>query len=156
MSADFRRAHVSRPDGQRLVKSSFGEPLVIHATAADTGGAFGIWEASVAPGAGPLPHAHTRETEVFRVLEGTFRFWCGDETFEGGPGTTVTLPPHVPHYWRNIGDQPGRMIGIVTPGGFEQFFIEIDRTGARMPAELAVIEARLGIINEATEALAAT
>lgn len=149
----FARAVVSKPDAQRLVTSSFGQPVVIHATAAETGGAFGIWESGALPGTGPAMHIHTRETEIFRVLAGTFRFWCGDESFDAPAGTTVTLPPHVPHSWKNIGTEPGRVMGIVTPGGFEAFFEEIARSGATTPAEVGVIETRFGVASAANGGL---
>jgi hypothetical protein len=45
------------------------------------------------------------------------------------------------------------MFAIVTPGGCERLFIDIEATGARTPEEIAVIERRLGIINEATQVL---
>ncbi|TIU63349.1 MAG: cupin domain-containing protein, partial [Mesorhizobium sp.] len=101
----------------------------------------------------PTPHTHTRETEVFRVVCGTYRFQCGDEEFDAPPGTVVVLPPYVRHSWRNIGDEPGQMFAIVTPGGFEQLFMEIEASGAASPDEIAMIEARLGIINDETLAL---
>ena len=59
------------------------------------------------------------------------------------------------HSWTNISDEPGQMFVTVAPGGREQLFIDIEATGADTPAKIAVIEARLGIINDATEALAA-
>jgi oxalate decarboxylase/phosphoglucose isomerase-like protein (cupin superfamily) len=75
------------------------------------------------------------------------------EEFDAPPGTVVTLPPFVPHSWRNIGQEHGQMFAIVTPGGCERLFLDIEATGARTPEEVAVIERRLGIVNEATLAL---
>jgi mannose-6-phosphate isomerase-like protein (cupin superfamily) len=141
------------PGHERVARTPFGARIVIHATAAETGGALGMWETFTPPGEGPAPHTHTRETEVFRVISGRYRFRCGEEEFEAGPGAVVTLPPFVPHSWRNVGDTQGQMFVIVTPGGCEQLFLEIAATGARTPGEIAVIERRLGIVNDATEAL---
>ncbi len=45
------------------------------------------------------------------------------------------------------------MFGTVTPGGCEQMFIDIEARSADTPEKIAEIEARLGIINEATLAL---
>lgn len=45
------------------------------------------------------------------------------------------------------------MFGTATPGGFEQLFIDIEASRADTPEKIAVIEARLGIINEMTLAL---
>jgi quercetin dioxygenase-like cupin family protein len=127
--------------------------VIIHATAAETGGAFGMWETEVPPGQGPALHTHSRETEVFRVIRGTFRFQCGDDQFDAPEGTVVTLPIGVQHGWKNVGDRPGVVFGIVTPGGFEQMFVDIEETGARSDVEIATIEARFGIVNTATRRL---
>lgn len=105
------------------------------------------------PGQGPAPHTHTRETEVFRVIRGLYRFQCGDEEFDAPPGTVVVLPPHVRHSWRNISDEPGQMFGIVIPGGCEQLFIDIETSCADTSEKIAEIEARMGIINDAVLAL---
>jgi mannose-6-phosphate isomerase-like protein (cupin superfamily) len=144
---------VSAPGRERMARTPFGAPIVIHATAAETGGALGMWETFTPPGQGPAPHSHTRETEVFRVIRGLYRFRCGSEEFDAVPGTVITLPPFVEHEWRNIGDEPGQMFAIVTPGGCEQLFLDIAATGAATPEEIAVIERRLGIVNAATRSL---
>lgn len=149
----FRKAIVSMPGAERLAKAPHGAKVVIHATAAETGGAFGMWETFTPPGQGPAPHTHTRETEVFRVVRGTYRFQCGEEEFDAPAGAVVVLPPHVRHGWRNIGDEPGQMFGIVTPGGFEQLFMDIEASGADTPEKIAAIEAGLGIINDETRAI---
>jgi quercetin dioxygenase-like cupin family protein len=149
----FRKAVVSWPGKERIARTPFGAKIVIHATAAETGGAFGMWETFTPPGQGPAPHTHTRETEVFRVIKGFYRFQCGGDEFDAPPGTVVVLPPHIRHSWRNVSDQPGQMFATVTPGGCEQLFIDIEATGADTAEKIAVIEARLGIINEHTLAL---
>ena len=153
--AKFNKAVVSLPGKERIAKTPFGARIVIHATAEETGGAFGMWETFTPPGQGPAPHTHTRETEVFRVIRGTYRVQCGEEEFDAPPGTVVVLPPNVRHSWRNISDEPGQMFATVTPGGCERLFVEIEATGADTPEKIAAIEASLGIINDDTEALAA-
>lgn len=150
----FDTAVVSAPGKERTAQTPFGAPVVIHATAAETNGALGMWETFTPPGKGPAPHTHTRETEIFRVIRGLYRFRCGDEEFDAAPGTVVALPPHVQHSWVNISDEPGQMFVIVSPGGCEQLFIDIETTGADTPTKIAVIEARLGLINDETKALA--
>jgi quercetin dioxygenase-like cupin family protein len=149
----FNNAVVSLPGKERIARTPFGARIVIHATAADTGGAFGMWETFTPPGEGPAPHTHTRETEVFRVIRGFYHFWCGNDEFDAPPGTVVVLPPHVQHSWTNRSDEYGQMFAVVTPGGCEQLFIDIAASGADTPEKIAVIEARLGIINDATRAL---
>ena len=155
LSEKFDRAVVSTPGNERVARTPFGAHVVIHATAQDTNGAFGMWETFTPPGQGPAPHTHTRESEIFRVIRGTYRFRCGDEEFDAPAGTVVALPPHVQHSWVNVGAEPGQMFVMVTPGGCEQLFIDIEATGADTPTKIAAIEACLGIVNEETKALAA-
>lgn len=143
----FDRPVVSLPGHERLARHAHRGHVVIHATAAETGGAVGMWETFSAPGEGPNWHRHSRETEVFRVITGTYRFWVGSEVLEGGPGTVVTLPPNIPHTWRNVSDVPGQMFGIVTPGGFEAFFFALAETPPQTAAELEAIEARFGVLS---------
>jgi quercetin dioxygenase-like cupin family protein len=132
----------------------FGARLVIHALKSETDGAFGIWDTFTPPGEGPAPHTHTRETEMFRVLHSTYRFWCGDRVFDARPGSVVVLPPNVVHAWRNIGEEIGQMLGIVTPGGCEEMFRDIAALGPGATArQIASIEDRYGIINDETRRL---
>lgn len=145
--APFPRAVVSFPDTARKIPNGRGGYGILHTTAAETAGAFGAWEGFPAPGAGPSWHTHTRETETFRVLAGIFGYWCGDDYFEGGPGTVVSLPPHVPHRWQNVGDTPGHVFGIATPGGFERYFLELERRNATTAEAILAIEAELGVID---------
>lgn len=149
----FDRAVVSLPDSPKHGRAPHGSPILIHATGADTNGSFGMWETFVPPGKGPEPHTHSRETEVFRVIAGTFRFQCGDEVFEAPAGTVVTLPPHVPHSWTNVGDTMGQVMAIVSPAGFEQLFLEIARMDQPTARDVALIERRLGIDNDETRKL---
>lgn len=154
MVVSFVKAQVSMPDTGRVAQTPFGARMVVHALASETGGALGIWDTFTPPGQGPAPHTHTRETEAFRVVRSTYRFWCGGEVFDAPTGTVVVLPPHVEHAWRNIGDEPGQMLGIVTPGGCERMFLDIAALGAAAtPAQIAAIEARYGIVNDETRAL---
>lgn len=142
----FKKPVASLPGQERIARHPHGGRVFIHATAEETAGAFGAWETFSAPGTGPTSHTHTRETEMFRVIVGTYRFWCGDEVIDAPEGSTVVLPPHVPHRWKNISDMPGRMMGIVTPGGFERFFDELERSGADTPEKILAIQEQFGLI----------
>ncbi len=39
-----------------------------------------------------------------------------------GPGGLVVIPKGVPHSFRNFGDGPARLLGILMPGGLERMF----------------------------------
>ncbi|WP_397370805.1 cupin domain-containing protein [Paenibacillus glycanilyticus] len=51
---------------------------------------------------GPPKHFHKEREKIFEILEGTFRFQCGDEVFDVSPGESVVVPRGVPHAWSNV------------------------------------------------------
>lgn len=122
MTNTFTAAAIARP-GDHTESLALGQHRIL-VTAAETGGSLGIWEEIVQPGWGPPLHVHYGEDEMFHVLEGRIRIWCGEETFEAEPGATAVLPRGVPHRFQNVGDDVARMLIAVTPGGFERFFLD--------------------------------
>jgi len=102
--------------------------MTIKATGEATGGAFGLVESWIAPGASPPLHVHHREDEAWWVLEGVVRFRFGDAEMVVGPGGFVFGPRNVPHTFVVEGDTPARMLTLLTPGGGEQFFVEAGRS----------------------------
>jgi len=101
----------------------------VKATAATTGGAFGLVESVIAPGFSPPLHVHHKEDEAFYVLEGEVTMQCGDRRFRATAGAFVFLPRDVPHTFVVEGDRPARMLTLLTPGGGEGVFID----GGREP-----------------------
>jgi mannose-6-phosphate isomerase-like protein (cupin superfamily) len=99
----------------------------ILATAAQTGGAFGLVHMEVAAGHGPPLHIHHAEDEAFWVLEGQLTVRCGDAEFAAGPGSYVYTPRGVPHTFRVEGAEPARTLMINTPAGLIGFFRELGR-----------------------------
>ena len=86
-----------------------------------TEGKLSVFRATMPQGFSPPRHIHTREDEVFLVLEGDVCFDLdGDRRF-AGPGTSVYMPRGVPHTFR-IQSPVARMLGIMVPGTFEQLF----------------------------------
>jgi mannose-6-phosphate isomerase-like protein (cupin superfamily) len=102
----------------------------ILATAAQTGGAFGLVHMEVADGHGPPLHIHRAEDEAFWVLEGRLTVRCGDTEFAAGPGAFVYTPRGVPHTFRLEGGAPARLLVLLTPGGGEGYFVEAGRPAA--------------------------
>lgn len=87
----------------------------------ETGGRFGLMEFVGRKGDEPPRHVHHREDEAFYVLEGEITCYVGEETYEAGPGTFVFLPRDVPHSFTGETDV-ARVLVLVVPGGFEEFF----------------------------------
>ena len=66
------------------------------------------------PGMDVNPHSHTFEQLVY-IVQGRVRFHVGDEIMEGGPGSLITVPPHVEHYAEPIGDEPVLNLDVFAP-----------------------------------------
>lgn len=81
-------------------------------------------ELHVQPGGGVSPHFHKAHSDSFYVLEGEIELHLGDEVVQGAPGTYVLAPPHVVHWFRNVGEAPARMLNLHTPGGFADYMRE--------------------------------
>ncbi len=105
---------------------------------AETGGAFFCFEASSSPGFGPPLHTHAYR-ELFYVVEGTYEFTVerdGElEPILGGPGTAVSVDADVPHTFRNVGEDHGRLLFVHIPAALEEFFEEYGVTVSR-PGEI--------------------
>ncbi|GGE12119.1 hypothetical protein GCM10011390_34100 [Aureimonas endophytica] len=88
-------------------------------------------EALVAPGAGPPPNRHPTDDEAFHVLEGTFEFGIGAEILRLGAGGFVRVPLGEAHTFRNVGEAPGRLLIVNTPGTLHVNFFS--QAGEPMP-----------------------
>jgi quercetin dioxygenase-like cupin family protein len=86
-----------------------------------TGGRLSVFRCSAPRGFGPPRHIHTREDEVFHVLDGDVSFELDGRRQAAGPGTTVWMPRGVPHGFR-IESETATLLGIITPGDYEHLF----------------------------------
>jgi mannose-6-phosphate isomerase-like protein (cupin superfamily) len=113
------------PPGGGKALHVLGNPWTIKASREDTGGPIAVMEASFRPGSGAPAHVHRQHEEAFYILEGEFFFHLGTQTVIATVGTFVFVPRGVPHAFENVGTLPGRVLGMLTPGGYEQFFEEL-------------------------------
>lgn len=100
-----------------------GELDTIKATAAKTGGLFGLKESRSIRGSGPPLHVHEREDEACYIIEGDVTLFVGDEVISAAAGSWIYLPRRVPHTLRIDSDE-AKMLWLIVPGGFESFFVE--------------------------------
>ncbi len=143
------------PDSQVLAPGSgetmaiLGNTLTITADAAATGGALGVVDYTAGPGfAGPPPHLHRETVDMFFVLEGELTMLLEDETIALAPGGFALVAPGTVHTFSNPGSEPVRFLGLVSPGGFEQYFRDLRDAlgdGPPDPAVIAGIAARYDI-----------
>ena len=136
-------------DGPALDLGGLGVRFMIDGDTA--GGGFSLVEHPIAPRALAAPlHRHANEDEYSYVLEGRVGIQLGDETLEAGPGDLVFKPRNQWHAFWNAGDEPARLLEIISPAGFEKYFEEIapllppQRPEPDFPA-LAEVQARYGL-----------
>ena len=93
--------------------------------------------------AAPL-HRHNREDEYSYVIEGRMGALLGEQVLEAGPGDLVFKPRGEWHTFWNAGDEPCRILEIISPAGFEGFFAELVDLGGVAAATPEVLGALCG------------
>src|SRR4030088_1012079 len=88
--------------------------------------------------AAPL-HRHSREDEYSYVIEGRMGALLGDQVLEADTGDLVFKPRGEWHTFWNAGDEPCRILEIISPAGFEQFFSELVDLGGVAEAQPEVL-----------------
>lgn len=89
-----------------------------------TQGAFAVSEVTADAGYATPPHVHSREDEALYVLEGSIDVYFDGKAMSGGPGAWFFMPRGIPHSWIVGRDMPARLLIVVSPAGFERFYIE--------------------------------
>jgi mannose-6-phosphate isomerase-like protein (cupin superfamily) len=146
--AKHARARVLGPqDGETV-----GQPGVLHdrfmITGRESGGGFALVEHLLPPRtlAAPL-HRHSREDEYSYVLEGHVGALLGEEEVFGKVGDLIFKPRAQWHTFWNAGDQPARILEIISPGGFEEAFREMASLGDELnPESMTEIATRYGVV----------
>ena len=82
-------------------------------------------EGTLAPGNEPPPHVHSREDELFYLLEGEFDVYVGEEAFKVETGECIFLPKFKPHAFL-IRSPRLRVLALFTPAGLEEAFRSMD------------------------------
>ncbi len=129
---------VGPQDGKAGFLGSIGVRFMIDGD--EAGGGFSLVEHPMGPRALAAPlHRHTREDEYSYVLEGQVGALLGDEVLVAGPGDLVFKPRNQWHTFWNAGDEPARILEIISPAGFERFFAELVELGGVVQADPAIL-----------------
>ena len=138
---------VTPADGLEGFLGSIGVRFLIDGD--ETGRRLSLVEHPMSPRALAAPlHLHTREDEYSFVLQGRMGALLGDDVVEAGPGDLVFKPRNQWHTFWNAGDEPCRILEIIAPAGFEQFFRELSDMGGAMraqPEDLTALGDRYGM-----------
>ena len=101
------------------------------------GGNLAMIEMTAGRGGEAPRHVHTREDELFHLIEGQVRFQIGDEVIIAEPGQTILAPKNIPHQFSILTDR-ARMLNMFTPGDFIQYILDWSQPLAQEPATLQV------------------
>lgn len=111
-------------DGKTVDLGSLGVRFMVWGE--ESGGTFSLVEHPIPPRslAAPL-HRHAREDEYSYVLEGRMGAQLGDDVVYANAGDLVFKPRGQWHTFWNAGDEPCRILEIISPAGFEHYFEEL-------------------------------
>jgi len=138
---------VGPDDGKAVDLGSIGARFMIWTE--ESGGDFSLVEHPMPPRrlAAPL-HKHSREDEYSFVLEGRMGALLGDDVVYAEAGDLAFKPRDQWHTFWNAGDEPCRILEIISPGGFEHFFDELGSLTQApdfSPEQLGELGARYGL-----------
>jgi mannose-6-phosphate isomerase-like protein (cupin superfamily) len=131
---------VGPKDGKAGFLGSIGVRFMVDGD--EAGERFSLVEHPMSPHALAAPlHRHAREDEYSYVLEGRMGALLGDEVVFAETGDLVFKPRNQWHTFWNAGDEPARILEIISPAGFERFFAAlVDIGGAVQADEQSLIE----------------
>lgn len=87
-----------------------------------TNDSLGLFTVEFDAAKGPPRHIHEDADEAFYVLEGEAEVLVDGETVVIGAGEAGFAPKGKEHTFKMTGDTGGKILVVVTPGGFEGFF----------------------------------
>jgi quercetin dioxygenase-like cupin family protein len=125
MQATDDKLQVLGPDdGKQVQIGAMGVRFMIDP---EQGEGFSLVEHPIAPRSLAAPmHTHKHEDEYSYVLEGEVGVQVGDEVRVAKPGELVFKPRGVPHAFWNAGDAPARLLEIISPAPFANYFAELE------------------------------
>lgn len=116
---------LEKEDGE--IWNVLGERIVCKVRGAETFGRFAVVEETTpAKGAIP-PHFHNRTDEIIYVLEGEYEIVLDGKMSIARAGNMLVIPRGTTHSLKNRLTGSSRLLAIITPSGFENFFAEISR-----------------------------
>jgi len=117
---------VSAGDGRTPAPLNIvGEETLVKVSSEDSDATLAFFHLVAPPMSGPPRHVHSREDELFYVLEGELVFELDGERHTVRGGDTVYLRRGVVHTYQNFTTSDARLLITTTPGNFCNLFIEM-------------------------------
>jgi quercetin dioxygenase-like cupin family protein len=111
----------------------------VKVSSADTGGAFAMMEDNLKVEFSLGLHVHRQHAETFYILEGDVDFYIDGSWMTAKPGTTVHIPPGIPHALDMPDGRTGKLLMIFQPAGFDGFLAEMSKLTEAQRADEALI-----------------
>ena len=125
-AAPVRSNIVAAGDGRTPAPLNIvGEETLVKVSAEDSDGMLAFFHLVAPPMSGPPRHVHTREDELFYILEGELVFELDGERHTVRAGDTVYLRRGVVHTYQNFTTSDARLLIATTPGTFCNLFVEM-------------------------------
>jgi quercetin dioxygenase-like cupin family protein len=142
MSGEYKTKVLGPADGEAGFLTAIGVRFMV--SGEESGGGFALVEHPMPTRALGAPlHRHNREDEYSFVLEGRVGVLLGEEVIVGKPGDLIFKPRRQWHTFWNAGDEPARILEVISPSGFEQYFKEmVALPPGATPADRGAIAAR--------------
>ena len=102
-----------------------GDRLAILLDGAATNQQYTVMEFRVPPQAGPPPHVHQNEDELFHVLAGELTVTVDETVTVLTKGQSAVAPRGIPHCFKNTGTEETVVLITATPAGIEHYFEEV-------------------------------
>jgi len=129
-----------------------GGVMTWKASAAETGGAFMIWEDEITGGKVTPLHLHAEADETFYMLEGEILLHIDGQERRVGPGGIAVLPRGLPNAFM-VTSPEARMLCFQNPAGGEAFYLDASEPMAKGdPAGMVDME-RIRAAAATTEAI---
>lgn len=119
-----RRPFFVEPDAGKLVDLG-GLGVHFKVRGDQTGGAFAVVENPISPATIVEPHRHEHEDELSLVLQGVLWARVGDHEVELSAGSYLWKPRTILHTFWKPGPEPARILEMISPAGFENFFDQL-------------------------------
>ncbi len=118
---------ILRTTGQGEVWRVLGETITCKVSGTETFGRFAVVEETSPPKGAVPAHFHNQTDEIIYVLEGRYEMLIDGRIGIAKQGDVIVIPRNTTHGFRNLLDTSSRMLAIITPSGFENFFAEVNR-----------------------------
>jgi quercetin dioxygenase-like cupin family protein len=115
-------------------------PIVVLLRGSESGDRVGVTRNVAPPGwPGPPLHHHPFD-EAFYVLEGELLMQVGEERRPVRAGETAFVAGGVVHGFTNLSETPATFLVVITPAGFERYFVRLEAEAAGVEPDAWALE----------------